>query len=78
MVYRNIAIIIKGINLSSLLSIVNDFITPNFFKISMKIIGIIKVVTTTASRQVFVLMLDVLQIPEDMNINIIHVGSNIG
>lgn len=78
MVYRNITIIIKGINLSSLLSIVNDFITPNFFKISMKIIGIIKVVTTTVSRQVFVLMLDVLQIPEDMNINIIHVGSNIG
>lgn len=77
-VKRNITIIIKGINLSSFLSIVNDFITPNFLKISMKIIGIMNVVTMTVSRQMLGLKCVIRPNPELINMSIIHVGSNIG
>lgn len=78
MVYRKITIIIKGMTLSSFLSIISDFITFNFFKTSMKAIGAMNVVKKVVSRQILVLMADVLHIPELMNTNIVHVGNNMG
>lgn len=77
-VNRNIIIIIRGINLSSLLSIVKDFMMPNLLKMSMKIIGVTNVVAKTVNKQTAMLMSDVSHIPEAINTSSIHVGNNTG
>lgn len=67
-----------GITLSSLLSMVSVFITLNFFKKSMMIVGITNVIALTMMMHIDALIDDVLNSPISMIISNNHVGNNIG
>lgn len=68
----------RGMNLSSLLSIVNVFITLNFFNTRRNSIGNMKVIPNTTPRHISAFMNETLQIPDAMNIRNIHVGNKTG
>lgn len=65
-------------NLSSLLSMVMDFIILIFFNSNKDKAGKTKVVPNITARQMSSLIKDILHIPEAMNIKNIHVGKKIG
>ena len=65
-------------NRSSLLSIVNDFISLSFFNNIRIKTGSTKVVTKTTARQMSALNAAISKIPDAMKINSINVGNNTG
>ena len=67
-----------GMNLSSLLSIVKDFISFSFLRTNSIRIGMTNVVTNTIARLMSALRKDILNMPEFMNTNSIHVGNKAG
>ena len=76
--YRNITIIKRGMNRSSLFSIISDCIILNFFKIKSIMTGMTNVVMKTMAKLMSALNDDNLNIPDVMNINNIHVGNKTG
>lgn len=65
-------------NLSSLFSINKDFINLNFFKTESIKIGMMNVVQKTTIIQTSALKNEILNIPDVINISIIHVGNKTG
>lgn len=65
-------------NLSSLFSIIKDFIILNFFKMKRMMTGIMKVVPNTTPRHTSALKKEILNTPDAMNTNSIHVGNKTG
>ena len=68
----------RGMNRSSLFSIISDFISLNFLRINNIMTGMTKVVMNTIARLMSALKEAILNIPDVMNINSIHVGNNTG
>ena len=65
-------------NLSSLLSIVNESISLNLFMTRRDIVGNMNVVPKITAKQISPLIREAWHIPDDMNIKNIHVGNKIG
>lgn len=76
--YSEAVISRRGMNLSSLLSIVNDFIILIFFKNRRISIGMLTVTKNIIARHTSTLMKEVLTIPEVISMTNIQKGRNIG
>ena len=68
----------SGKNRSSLLSIINDLITLNFFKRNIDIIGKTKVVTKTMAKHKPTLINNILYKSDAIITKNIHVGNKTG